>query len=846
MAIKISDKEDAKKKKKRERIRNRTRNSEPTPEHVEDVNEVDNITPLNNEVSGEVAKPRVRARISNVEDGGKRKKKARKFGNKRSDGLVDTPLELDVVKEGNNPQKQGDYLSFNSANTDVAKDNTFHEETNSDYEPSPRRRARISTVAEGEKRKKKKASKFARNKMKESEDASDEFISSDTQKSSDSMNLFENSGKNPLNDEAIMTDSQASQDAETFPSNRRKRINVVSEGGKKKKPSKGRKFKNAQKQEIQSSTANSSEQSASGDSVITEALPTEPTRKRARIVKVEGGRKKSGGSNLFSGLSRRGSKSSDSSESLELKKEMEVLKNLKKKKKSNMAEEARKRIEIAKEITLPKNIESIEKYSIIPGVVNVEIIWNKDMLESIYVVTEPELEFEETEYLARIEADMEQVIRSLKTLPDDLSTISIEKIASNYLTGRKSVYSLKTIENLKYYIGRDYEGYGPLDAIIRDPMVEDISCNGVGVPIFIEHKIHGSLKTNIVFESDEQLDSYVVRLAQLCGKEVSMNEPIVDGTFPQGHRIQITYGKEISAKGSSFTFRLFRETPFTPIELIKYGAATSEVVTYLWFAVENLKSAIIAGVPGVGKTSTINAMLMFIPPNTKVFSIEETREINILHQNWVATSTRESIYSSGTDSKNPPIGMFELVRMAMRQRPTYIVLGEIRGRESYSLFQAISTGHTAYSTIHADSMETLINRLETNPLNIPRVLISSLDFVVFNKFIRMGSRSYRKITEIDEIMGIDPDSGEILYNRVFGFDFTENRQLYSQYSRLLKEVRESKQMSEEDFQKEFSQRKKLIENMVQNGINDYERITKVINIFYKDKESAFKLTGGEL
>ncbi len=575
-----------------------------------------------------------------------------------------------------------------------------------------------------------------------------------------------------------------------------------------------------------------------------ESTPSEPMRRRAKIVKVDDDKRKRQGKSRFS-KKKKDSKSSDSSD-MDPKYEMEVLKNLKKKKKSNLAEEARKRIEIAREITLPKNIESIEKYSIIPGLVNVEIIWNRDMLESIYVVTEPELVFEETQFLARIEADMEQVIRSLKTLPDDLTQISIEKIASNYLTGRKSVYSLKAIENLKYYIKRDYEGYGPLDAIIRDPMVEDISCNGVGVPIFIEHKIHGSLKTNIVFETDEQLDSYVVRLAQLCGKEISMNEPIVDGTFPQGHRIQITYGKEISSKGSSFTFRLFRETPFTPIELVKYGAATAEVVTYLWFAVENLKSSIIAGVPGVGKTSTINAMLMFTPPNTKVFSIEETREINILHQNWVATSTRESIYSTGTDSKNPPIGMFELVRMAMRQRPTYIVLGEIRGRESYSLFQAISTGHTAYSTIHADSMETLINRLESNPLNIPRVLISSLDFVLFNKFIRMGSRSMRKITEIDEIMGIDPESGEILYNRVFNFDYGENRQVYSEYSKLLKEVRESKQLSEEDFTKEFNQRKKLIENMVENNINDYERITRVINIFYKDKESAFRLSGGQL
>ncbi len=492
-----------------------------------------------------------------------------------------------------------------------------------------------------------------------------------------------------------------------------------------------------------------------------------------------------------------------------------------------------------------KKYEVMDEYSIIPRVVSVEISWNPDILEAIYVVNEPMMNAEELELLERIEKNMEQVVKSSKTLPEDLTSLTIDQIIENYLSNRKNKYPLKTIDKLKYYIKRDYEGFGPLDAVIKDPMVEDVSCNGVGIPVFIEHKIHGSLRTNIVFDSEEKLDSYVVRLAQMCGKEVSMNEPIIDGTFPQGHRIQLTFGKEISTKGSAFTFRLFRETPFTPIELIKYGAATPEVVTYLWFAVENLKSAIIAGVPGVGKTSTINAMLMFIPPNTKVFSIEETREINILHQNWVATSTRESIYSSGNaDEKNPPIGMFELVRMAMRQRPTYIVLGEIRGRESYSLFQAISTGHTAYSTIHADSMETLVNRLESNPLNIPRVLISALNIVMFNKFIRMGSRNMRKLTEIDEILGIDPDTGEILYNRVYAFDYNQNKQVYSGYSKILNEIRDSKQWTDEDLQAEFEKRQRLLEGMLKNNITDYANITKIINIFYKDPETALRLASG--
>ncbi len=489
--------------------------------------------------------------------------------------------------------------------------------------------------------------------------------------------------------------------------------------------------------------------------------------------------------------------------------------------------------------------EVLDEYTIIPQTVSVEISWNPNTMEAMYVVNEPVMSSDENELLKRISKNMEQIVKNTKNLPDDLSTLTIERVIDAYLKGRKYKLNRRTTDKIKYYIKRNYEGFGPLEPVIRDPLVEDVSCNGVGVPIFIEHKIHGSLKTNVVFDSEKDLDSYVVRLAQMCGKEVSMNEPIIDGTFPRGHRIQLTYGNEISTKGSAFTFRLFRETPFTPIELIKYGTATAELVAYLWFVVENLKSAIIAGVPGVGKTSTINAFLMFIPSNTKVFSIEETREINIMHQNWVATSTRESIYStSSRDEKNPPIGMFELVKMAMRQRPTYIVLGEIRGRESYSLFQAISTGHTAYSTIHADSMETLVNRLESNPLNIPRVLISSLNVVIFNKFVRVGSRNMRKLMEIDEIVGIDSDSGEILYNRVFSYDFNENRQVFSGYSKILNEVRDTKQMTQEDFDAEFKKRMHLLEAMVENNITDYTNITRIINIYYKDPETALKMASG--
>ncbi len=491
-----------------------------------------------------------------------------------------------------------------------------------------------------------------------------------------------------------------------------------------------------------------------------------------------------------------------------------------------------------------RSYEIVDEYDIIPRVVSIEIAWNKDTMETLYIVHEPEISEAELQEVKIISKNMEQIVRSSNNLPTEFSVKDIEQIIDSYMTSRRTKIPKTSVEKYKYYIQRDYEGFGPLDPIIRDQFVEDISCNGIGIPIFIEHKRHGPLRTNILFASEKDLDSYVIRLAQLCGKEISMNDPIMDGTFPQGHRIQITYGNEISTKGSSFTFRLFRETPFTPVEIVKYGAATADIVTYLWFAVENLKSGIIAGVPGVGKTSTLNAMMMFIPPNTKVFSIEETREINIMHENWVATSTRESVYNQGNLSgHNAPIGMFELVRMAMRQRPTYILLGEIRGRESYSLFQAISTGHTAYSTIHADSMDTLVNRLESTPLNIPRVLISSLNFVIFNKFVKIGNRMVRKITEIDEVIGVDAETREILYNKVYSFDFNLNTQIYSGYSKILKEIQQSRRMTDEEFNEEFERRKKLVGLMVDANIVDYANLTRIVNIYYKDPAFALRMAG---
>lgn len=492
--------------------------------------------------------------------------------------------------------------------------------------------------------------------------------------------------------------------------------------------------------------------------------------------------------------------------------------------------------------------KNVEEYEISEGSSNIRILWDNEENEYIYSVLEPELSPFEMEELDRITKEMEQVIPNSRNFPKEYSTNDTFAIIDSFMKSRNIVLDEEIKKKFQYFFQRDYNGFGKIDPMFKDNFVEDISCDGPQRHIFVYHRKYGSLKSSVLFKKEAELNSYIIRLAQICGKEVSVNNPILDGVTPEGHRIQGTYGHEISPNGSTFTVRLYREKPFTPVELIAYGTASPEIVAYLWYMIENLSSALIAGPPAVGKTSALNSILMLVPQNTKVFSIEETREINIMHKNWVATTTREGNFdrSYGTTSPESKIDLFDLVKMGMRQRPTYIVVGEVRGREAYSLFQAMSTGHTTYSTIHADSIETMVHRLESEPLNIPRVLISYLNIAIFLKFIRSGNKTVRKITEIDEISGIDGETIELLYNKVFSYDSSDDSQKYMGFSNLYKKVRSVRNLSEKDFLDEFNFRVRLLSELAKNEVMDYKNISKIVENYYRDPESALRMAKGDL
>jgi flagellar protein FlaI len=281
---------------------------------------------------------------------------------------------------------------------------------------------------------------------------------------------------------------------------------------------------------------------------------------------------------------------------------------------------------------------------------------------------------------------------------------------------------------------------------MRDPALEDISCNGANLPVFVFHRSYGSLPTNILF-AEAELDQFVLKLAQKANKQISLSNPVVDATLPDGSRIQVTYSNIVSLRGSSFTIRKFRSDPMTPLDLIQFGTYNAEILAFLWLVIEHRRSLIIAGGTASGKTSTMNAVSLFIPQNAKIVSLEDTHEIQLPHSNWLATLTREV----NTPGMQGNIDLFSLLKSSMRQRPEYIIVGEVRGQEAQTLFQAMNTGHATLSTIHAGSSREAINRLTHEPISVPTAMFTALDLVITQSMFTYSNNRIRRCLAIHEI-----------------------------------------------------------------------------------------------
>jgi flagellar protein FlaI len=384
-----------------------------------------------------------------------------------------------------------------------------------------------------------------------------------------------------------------------------------------------------------------------------------------------------------------------------------------------------------------------------------------------------------------------------------------------------------------YYLFRNFIGFGTIDALINDRYLEDISCDGYNIPIYVFHMKYGGMRTNVKFTKNE-LDSIVMLLCQKSGKYISYANPLIDAALPDGSRLQASYGSEITPRGSSFTIRKFRTEPYTPIDLMSFGGFNSEMLAYFWLLVENKMNVMVIGETASGKTTTLNALTMFIPPEAKIISIEDTREIQLSHENWIAEVTRIGIEESGE------ITMYDLLRAALRQRPDYIIVGEVRGIEARTLFQAMSTGHSSYSTLHAGDMNQLVYRLENEPLNVPRIMIQFLDAVIVQSmWVKKGVRK-RRAKEVNEVFGIDPVNKNLLVNPLYKWEPSTDSFIQVSQSKKLDKIAQISGEDVSEIIEEMERRRIFLEKMQSKGIRDHKEVTNLIGKYYKNPEKAME------
>ncbi|RQG99791.1 type II/IV secretion system ATPase subunit [Natrarchaeobius oligotrophus] len=443
-----------------------------------------------------------------------------------------------------------------------------------------------------------------------------------------------------------------------------------------------------------------------------------------------------------------------------------------------------------------------------------------------YHVVEPTLDGDERVLFDALYDDVRDPLLYRERDGDDVETLLRETVRE-YLERYGAEIDPSTFYRIFYRLHRDFRGYGRLDPIMHDHHVEDVSCDGYDLPLFVYHDEYTDVETNVSFERTA-LDRFVVRLAQHSGRHISIGDPMVETTLPDGSRAELALGEEVTPRGSAFTIRKYADEPFTPIDLVEYGTFSVEQMAYLWLAIEHNKSLLFAGGTASGKTTSMNAVSMFIPPRSKVLTIEDTRELQLHHDNWLSSVTRDRIHE-GTH-----VTMYDLLRSALRHRPEYIVVGEVRGEEAITLFQAMNTGHTTYSTMHADSVQTVINRLENEPINVPRPMVQSLDVLSIQQLTRLEDGRVRRNKVLAEIEGIDQRTGELDYSPAFTWD-GETDTVQSKGSQLLEEIREERGWSRTELLTELENRERFLEYLRRNEITDYRRFTALINEYYADK-----------
>ena len=381
---------------------------------------------------------------------------------------------------------------------------------------------------------------------------------------------------------------------------------------------------------------------------------------------------------------------------------------------------------------------------------------------------------------------------------------------------------------VRYLLVRDKVGMGILQPLILDTNIEDISCSGLG-PIFVEHKVFKALKTAIIFDQSDDLDAFLRRTSERINKPVTYRRPIVDATLPDGSRVNIVFGNEVSKRGSNFTIRKFATTPLSILDIADGNGLNYRMAAYFSIVIEEGMNLFVSGETASGKTTLLNAITGFLGADGKIVTIEDTPELQIPHPNWIREVVR------GTSEDGAGVSMFDLLKSALRQRPNAILVGEIRGEEGNIAFQAMQTGHMVMATFHAASVEKLIQRITGNPISVPKTYMDNLNVVVIISAVKLNSgKSARRILSVNELFGYDNASDSFAFAEVFHWDSVTDTFEYPGYmnSYLLEQkiaVRRGIPPNQRrTMYAEVERRAKVLEKLHQSGVKDFYELYQVL------------------
>ncbi|QLH06870.1 type II/IV secretion system ATPase subunit [Nitrosopumilus ureiphilus] len=413
-----------------------------------------------------------------------------------------------------------------------------------------------------------------------------------------------------------------------------------------------------------------------------------------------------------------------------------------------------------------------------------------------------------------------------ETLISSSTPVNYSKLEDPFKIKKLPVHS-RDLSNLKYHFLQKRAGTGLLDPFLNDPNLEDISIIGAG-NMYIIHKAFGTLKVP-VFLSVDAIDELIVSLSEQFGKTISHAKPVVDATLPDGSRINIVFGKDISRKGTNATIRKFASTPLSIIQVLTSGVMNFTEVAYLWMMLEAGMSLFVNGETASGKTTTLMGLTAFIPSNWKVVTIEDTPELTLPHNNWITEATRDTGNSASS------VTMDDLLKAALRQRPNYILVGEIRGAEGNVAFSAMQTGHPVIATFHAAAMVPLIQRLSNAPINIPKTYMPNLNLALFQAAVlNPDGKRVRRVLSINEILGLSND-GNVMFIPVFDWDAgTDTVRFKGRGSSALfiSKVLEKRGMKRKDeglLYEELELRAKILEKMLEKKIFNYYDVFNAIS-----------------